>query len=104
MAIISDEDSIESALCANESIDAAVASGAVRRRMFGRADLDDVDRRILLALHADARISNSALADAVGIAAVDLSRAGAAAAGDRRDPRLLRRHRSRRRSGCRCRR
>ena len=33
------------------------------------ADLDDVDRRILLALHADARISNSALADAVGIAA-----------------------------------
>ncbi|MGV0742268.1 Lrp/AsnC family transcriptional regulator [Mycolicibacterium sp. XJ870] len=32
-------------------------------------DLDDVDRRILLALHADARISNSALADSVGIAA-----------------------------------
>ena len=32
-------------------------------------DLDAVDRRILLALHADARISNSALADAVGIAA-----------------------------------
>ncbi|EHB45675.1 transcriptional regulator, AsnC family [Mycolicibacterium rhodesiae JS60] len=32
------------------------------------ADLDDVDRRILAALHADARISNSALADAVGIA------------------------------------
>lgn len=31
--------------------------------------LDPVDRRILLALHADARISNSALADAVGIAA-----------------------------------
>ena len=31
-------------------------------------DLDDVDRRILLALHGDARISNSALADAVGIA------------------------------------
>jgi DNA-binding Lrp family transcriptional regulator len=31
--------------------------------------LDAVDRRILLALHADARISNSALADAVGIAA-----------------------------------
>ncbi|MFN8070720.1 MAG: Lrp/AsnC family transcriptional regulator [Mycobacterium sp.] len=30
--------------------------------------LDDVDRRILAALHADARISNSALADAVGIA------------------------------------
>ena len=32
------------------------------------AELDDVDRRILAALHADARISNSALADAVGIA------------------------------------
>lgn len=31
-------------------------------------DLDDVDRRILAALHADARISNSALADAVGVA------------------------------------
>lgn len=34
-----------------------------------RPDLDDVDRRILLALHADARMSNSALAEAVGIAA-----------------------------------
>ncbi|QEN14985.1 Lrp/AsnC family transcriptional regulator [Mycolicibacterium sp. ELW1] len=33
-----------------------------------RAELDDVDRRILATLHADARISNSALADAVGIA------------------------------------
>ncbi|WP_157521458.1 Lrp/AsnC family transcriptional regulator [Mycobacterium sp. ACS4331] len=33
------------------------------------ADLDDVDRRILTTLHADARISNSALAEAVGIAA-----------------------------------
>lgn len=33
------------------------------------ADLDDVDRRLLTLLHADARISNSALADAVGIAA-----------------------------------
>jgi DNA-binding Lrp family transcriptional regulator len=32
-------------------------------------DLDDVDRRLLALLHADARISNSALADAVGIAA-----------------------------------
>jgi DNA-binding Lrp family transcriptional regulator len=32
------------------------------------AELDDVDRRILTALHADARISNSALADAVGVA------------------------------------
>lgn len=34
-----------------------------------RAALDDVDRRILTALHADARMSNSALADLVGIAA-----------------------------------
>ena len=33
------------------------------------ADIDDVDRRLLAVLHADARISNSALADAVGIAA-----------------------------------
>ncbi|MCV7358334.1 HTH-type transcriptional regulator AldR [Mycolicibacterium fluoranthenivorans] len=32
------------------------------------AELDDIDRRMLLALHADARISNSALADIVGIA------------------------------------
>jgi DNA-binding Lrp family transcriptional regulator len=32
------------------------------------AGIDDVDRRILAALHADARIPNSALADAVGIA------------------------------------
>ena len=33
------------------------------------ADFDDVDRRLLALLHADARMSNSALADAVGIAA-----------------------------------
>lgn len=32
------------------------------------SDLDDIDRRMLLALHADARMSNSALAEAVGIA------------------------------------
>ncbi|HEY1440148.1 MAG TPA: AsnC family transcriptional regulator, partial [Mycobacterium sp.] len=32
------------------------------------ADLDDVDRRILSLLHADARITNNALADAIGIA------------------------------------
>jgi DNA-binding Lrp family transcriptional regulator len=31
--------------------------------------IDDVDRRILTALHADARMSNNALADLVGIAA-----------------------------------
>jgi len=33
-----------------------------------RTVLDDVDRRILTALHADARLPNSALADMVGIA------------------------------------
>jgi DNA-binding Lrp family transcriptional regulator len=32
------------------------------------ADLDDVDRRILSLLHADARITNNALAETVGIA------------------------------------
>lgn len=32
------------------------------------AELDDVDRRILTLLHADARMPNSALAEAVGIA------------------------------------
>ncbi|AGB22836.1 transcriptional regulator [Mycobacterium sp. JS623] len=31
-------------------------------------EIDDVDRRILTALHADARVSNSALADLIGIA------------------------------------
>ncbi|WP_313674650.1 Lrp/AsnC family transcriptional regulator [Mycolicibacterium sp.] len=31
-------------------------------------EIDEVDRRILIALHADARIPNSALAEAVGIA------------------------------------
>lgn len=31
-------------------------------------EIDDIDRRILTALHDDARISNSALADMVGIA------------------------------------
>jgi len=34
-----------------------------------QVEIDDVDRRILTALHADARMSNSALADLVGIAA-----------------------------------
>ncbi len=31
-------------------------------------EIDDVDRRILMLLHRDARMPNSALADAVGIA------------------------------------
>jgi DNA-binding Lrp family transcriptional regulator len=34
-----------------------------------QVEIDDVDRRILTALHADARISNSALAELIGIAA-----------------------------------
>ena len=42
--------------------------GGTNRRMFRPPDIDDVDRRILAALHADARIANSALADVVGIA------------------------------------
>lgn len=37
-------------------------------RDAGPARIDDVDRRILTALHADARISNTALAELVGIA------------------------------------
>ncbi|WNG94866.1 Lrp/AsnC family transcriptional regulator [Mycobacterium sp. ITM-2016-00318] len=32
------------------------------------ADIDDIDRRILILLHRDARMPNSTLADAVGIA------------------------------------
>ena len=36
--------------------------------MFGPSRSIDVDRRILTALHADARMSNSALAELVGIA------------------------------------
>lgn len=42
---------------------------AVPSKNVRPVDLDDTDRRILTALHADARISNSALADLVGIAA-----------------------------------
>src|SRR3954470_660894 len=48
------------------STKSAVGSPSVPKDV--RAELDDVDRRILAALHADARISNSALADTVGIA------------------------------------
>ena len=36
--------------------------------MFQSADLDKVDRRILSLLHGDARITNNALAETVGIA------------------------------------
>ena len=45
-----------------QSVD-AISSKNVRA-----ADLDAVDRRILTALHADARMPNNALAEAVGIA------------------------------------
>jgi DNA-binding Lrp family transcriptional regulator len=49
---------------------AIVSAGSARLpKDVRQPGLDEVDRRILLALHADARISNSALADAVGIAA-----------------------------------
>ncbi|MDY6871052.1 MAG: Lrp/AsnC family transcriptional regulator [Actinomycetota bacterium] len=47
----------------NTGIKAARASKDVRT-----ADIDEVDRRILAALHADARISNSALAELIRIA------------------------------------
>ncbi|MGV9800531.1 Lrp/AsnC family transcriptional regulator [Mycobacterium sp. NPDC003449] len=51
-----------------ESANSPIRSGVAPKNVRP-TDLDEVDRRILLALHADARISNSALADAVGIAA-----------------------------------
>jgi DNA-binding Lrp family transcriptional regulator len=44
------------------------ASSSSASKDVRAAELDDTDRRILAALHADARISNSALADEVGIA------------------------------------
>lgn len=50
------------------------------------AELDEVDRRILSLLHGDARMPNNALADTVGISAVDVSRPGSAVGGPRRDP------------------
>ncbi|OBB36727.1 Lrp/AsnC family transcriptional regulator [Mycobacterium sp. 852002-51961_SCH5331710] len=43
-------------------------TGDVQSKDVRPVPLDDVDRRILAALHRDARISNSALAEAVGIA------------------------------------
>jgi DNA-binding Lrp family transcriptional regulator len=44
------------------------AGRAASPKIVRPGELDDVDRRILTILHSDARISNSALADAVGIA------------------------------------
>lgn len=43
-------------------------AGAIRPKDVRGAAIDEVDRRILTALHADARMSNSALADLIGIA------------------------------------
>lgn len=51
-----------------ESSDLAAING-VRPKNVRAADLDHTDRRILTALHGDARMSNSALAELVGIAA-----------------------------------
>jgi DNA-binding Lrp family transcriptional regulator len=50
-----------------ESANTPVTSGRSSKDVRA-VDIDNVDRRILTALHADARISNSALADIVGIA------------------------------------
>jgi DNA-binding Lrp family transcriptional regulator len=50
-----------------QSASTPVASGRLSKDVRG-AQIDDVDRRILTALHADARMPNSALADVVGIA------------------------------------
>ncbi|MEE6139427.1 Lrp/AsnC family transcriptional regulator [Mycobacterium sp. 050128] len=46
-----------------------VGAPGVRPKDVRSADLDAVDRKILGLLHADARITNNALAEAVGIAA-----------------------------------
>jgi DNA-binding Lrp family transcriptional regulator len=45
-----------------------MASTARSPKDVRTVDVDDIDRRILTALHADARMSNSALAELVGIA------------------------------------
>ncbi|MCP9276156.1 HTH-type transcriptional regulator AldR [Mycolicibacterium arenosum] len=46
-----------------------VVNAPVSPKNVRAAALDDIDRRILTALHTDARMPNSALADLVGIAA-----------------------------------
>ncbi|MCV7278527.1 Lrp/AsnC family transcriptional regulator [Mycolicibacterium flavescens] len=46
----------------------SAGNGAGRSKDFRPVTLDDVDRRILTALHRDARLSNNALAEQVGIA------------------------------------
>ena len=47
----------------------SVDRGSLTPKDVRAAGLDDIDRRILTALHFDARMPNSALAEAVGIAA-----------------------------------
>ncbi|CAM4268649.1 Leucine-responsive regulatory protein [Mycobacterium basiliense] len=51
----------------DESTETAIASAASPKDVRP-ADLDEVDRKILVLLHGDARITNNALAHAVGIA------------------------------------
>ncbi|MGI9163931.1 MAG: Lrp/AsnC family transcriptional regulator [Mycobacterium sp.] len=51
-----------------EQITKSIGRRAEKPKDIRAADLDDVDRRILALLHTDARMPNSALAEAVGIA------------------------------------
>jgi len=51
-----------------EGITKTVAAPARPSKDVRQVEIDDVDRRILTALHADARMSNSALAELIGIA------------------------------------
>jgi DNA-binding Lrp family transcriptional regulator len=53
----------------NEGSSNSIDRGSAGPKDVRPADLDDTDRRILRALHFDARMPNSALAEAVGIAA-----------------------------------
>src|SRR6478672_5019833 len=51
-----------------EGMTKTVAASARPSKDVRQVEIDDTDRRILTALHADARMSNSALAELVGIA------------------------------------
>jgi len=51
-----------------EELTKTVAAPARPSKDVRQVEIDDVDRRILTALHADARMSNSALAELIGIA------------------------------------
>jgi DNA-binding Lrp family transcriptional regulator len=51
-----------------EGLTTSAVAAARPSKDVQHVEIDDVDRRILTALHADARISNSALAELVGIA------------------------------------